>query len=182
MECAKLVLRTYDASSMSNFNTNFYFNNINMRNLLGNMYYRYDKFILRLDYISFGINSIGDYAITQEDETVNINISGLPFLNSTYNFKTGNNTNTVLMTALKFQNNAGISGIQYYVDTYVVFGKSQDMVNLNIYYTRQKDNFVTNSNYDYPQCVFNFSIFGIPDETDKTLITATRIDKNSGKI
>jgi hypothetical protein len=182
MENAKLVLRTSDASSRSANNTNLMFANVDLRTVLGNMYDRYDKFILRLDYISHGINFAGDYGTTQEDETVNINISGLPFLNATYDYKTNVNKNYVTITALKFQNNPGISNVQYLTDTYVTFGKSQDTANINIFYTRQVNNVVPNTNNDYPQCVFNFSIFGIPNEYDKTLIIPTRMDNNKGKI
>ena len=92
MENTTLVLKTVDSSSSLSNSVNTW-NNINLRNLLGNMYDKYEKFNLCLVNISTGAsnNTLGT---STDDLNVSVNISGLPFINQTYNTSTGNNTNT----------------------------------------------------------------------------------------
>lgn len=184
MENAKLILRTNDATQKLTNMTNLIWDNLNVRFLLGDMYDKYDTFLLRIDAISQGLQAAGLFGDTQEDVCCNINIAGLPFKNATYNYASGNNTNCSQITQYKFgaQN---LSQIQYFTDTYIIFTKSQETASLNIFYTRQKDNktpnMATNTN-PYPSMTFNFTIFGIPNKDIETLKPATRIDKNTGKI
>lgn len=182
MECAKLMLGTNESTSHNTNNTNFNFDNINLRMVLGDMYDRYERFVLRLDSISFGINATGDYGTTQEDETVIICLSGLPFINSTYNFSSRNNINYIQLTPLKFSSNPAISGVQYFTDCYTVFGKAQDMANINIFYQRQKEKNPPNTGNAYPECCFFFTIFGIPNKEIENLKPPTRMDNNTGRI
>ena len=76
-------------------------NNIDFRNLLGDMYDKYDKFNINLNgYVSRKV------AVNLTDYDATFFVSGLPFSNQTYNVKTGNNgaqsvlwcTNLILTT------------------------------------------------------------------------------------
>ena len=66
------------------------FRNINFRNLLGDMYDKYDTFNLRLT----GVNgSSSTYGIGAIDRLHIINITGLPWINCSYNTSLKCNTN-----------------------------------------------------------------------------------------
>ena len=61
-------------------------NNIDFRNLLGDMYDKYDKFNINLNgYVCRKV------AVSLNDYDTTFFVSGLPFSNQTYNIKTGNN-------------------------------------------------------------------------------------------
>ena len=107
-EIACLVLKTSvlpmdgttNAYGTSNtMNTSFTWTNINFRTLLGDMFDKYDRFMLLLQHISnsipIGTNAIQGTAL--DDRAILINMSGLSFLNSNYNQKFQSNTGSVIV-------------------------------------------------------------------------------------
>ena len=68
--------------------TKFY---VNLRNLLGTVYDSSDYFVLRLNQLSWGYAAAWNASVN--DTSMAINLSGLNFINSTYDVRTGNNTN-----------------------------------------------------------------------------------------
>ena len=79
---ASLVLST-TTSSNNTSRTSFTWNNINLRMLLGDMYDKYDRFNLCLNTISSGLSDA--YFGTQADAQVLVRVSGLPWVNNSYN-------------------------------------------------------------------------------------------------
>ena len=94
-QTARLVLKSSDIQSGTDgtFNTNYSqytFNNINLRTVLGDMYDKYDTFNLRLT----GVNgSSSTYGIGAIDRLHIINITGLTWINCSYNTSLKCNTN-----------------------------------------------------------------------------------------
>ena len=87
---SQLILRGCDllvanstVGSVSTGNLNFTWTNINLRTVLGPLYEKYDEFNLTLKYIATGANPKS--FLTADNCNVLLNISGLPFLNQTYN-------------------------------------------------------------------------------------------------
>ena len=182
MENATLILRTKDAVSSSNNSQNTW-NNINLRILLGTMYDKYEMFNLCLVNISTGASNslLGN---TTDDLNVAVNISGIPFINQTYNALTGNNTTSSTITTFQFQKNLCVNQY-FYGSNYITFGKSQDQCNLSINLSKVSDySTVLNAGItlSYPNVSYIFSIIGIPNQNDKTLTPQSRMDNNKGKL
>jgi len=104
-----------------------------------------------------------------DDRQVVMKISGLPFINQTYDVKNQKNGSTSIISAFTF--NANTFSTQYFNDISVAtFGKNQDLCNLTIEYARVSDgnspDINTTSipiNY-FPQVVFIFDILGVLNE------------------
>jgi hypothetical protein len=175
-ECATLVLRTADlpanssnaVGSTNQYITNMTWNNINLRTLLGSMYEKYDRFALVPTQIQ-SITAFSGVGTTGDDRNIMIFISGLPFINNTYNVSTLTNQNSAFINFIKFltSNTASAST----TPNILLFSKNQELVNLNIFYQRINKSLVTNTyNPDtiaqYPQMLFAFNIYGI-DKTDR---------------
>jgi hypothetical protein len=180
MENTTLVLKTADSSSSSLNSVNTW-NNINLRNLMGNMYDKYEKFNLCLVNISTGASN-PTLGTSTDDLNVSVNISGLPFINQTYNTSTGNNTNTATITTFQFQRNNCINQY-FYGSNFLTFGKAQDLCNITISFSKVSNYLVgLSTSVSYPNVSYIFSIVGIPNDDDKLLTPQSRMDKNTGRI
>ena len=145
-EIATLVLYTWDIVSsytissidnmigtLANNRYTVTWKNIDLRKLLGEMYDKYETFNIYLYQISqsgtIGIPSSAPYA------SVDIRISGLPFLNSAYDTVSGNNTNGLFLTSyVLYLQTSGFSGSKTYMTNppILTFGKSAEQVNITI--------------------------------------------------
>ena len=170
LQNATLVLNSYDSIATVN-NSNLLWNNINLRTVLGDMYDKYDLFNLQLNSIS---QSAPAATIGAADNlrSMNLNISGLPFVNQTYSVSNACNINKTLLTTYKFNDTLGATQI-YNNSSILTFGKSQETANINIYYTKVVDGTVPAPTNPYPSVVFQFSIFGV--ESTKHDITKDRM-------
>ena len=91
-ESASIVLRSADLTagstnaigSADTFLTNFTWNNINLRTLLGSMYEKYDRFVLVPTQVQSAQGS-ASFGTTADDRNCLLFIRGLPFTNNTYN-------------------------------------------------------------------------------------------------
>lgn len=145
---ASLVLKTSDFSTDSAFYygsqynssrgscngklSSFTWNNINLRTLLGDMYDDYDKFNICLNSITTAnANPIIDSSV--DVRTVAIKISGLPFVNQTYNVKNGCNSNSTVIATFNFLQNQSTTQY-YYSNNIATFGKNQELCNITIEY------------------------------------------------
>ena len=92
LQNASLVLSTNNGTSNAS-RTSTTWTNINLRSLLGDMYDKYDMFNLCLNTVATGTSANNFYA-TSSDMQVMIRVSGLPFINNTYNVGPSYNSNT----------------------------------------------------------------------------------------
>jgi len=169
---ASLVLKTYDLPLNSSNNIGFCDVNrtsltwygINLRTLCGDMYDDFEKFNLCLNSISSSYASNTAF-IEDDDRQVLIKISGLPFINNTYDVKNGHNQLAAVIGTFSFQK-GNFSSQNYYNSNVVTFGKNQDICNISITYSRIKDGVLPNDGavYPFPQVVFIFEIFGVSQD------------------
>ena len=102
----RLVLKTSDLTVNSTtaigqcdqFRQNFTWFNINLRALLGDLYNQYDYFNLLLISVSSSVITAAANQGSADDRLVYVKISGLPFINQSYNQPTGNNTTSSRLT------------------------------------------------------------------------------------
>jgi hypothetical protein len=87
---------TNDYGTSNSINTIFTWNNINLRSLLGDMFDKYDRFLLLLQNISNASPSAtpGDAV---DDRAILMNMSGLSFINSNYVQTFQSNTGSVII-------------------------------------------------------------------------------------
>ena len=117
-EIVTLTLNTNDIFSGTNY-ANFYnttidnrfgtitnnrctntWKNINMRQVLGVLYDKYETFNIKLYQITQTSGAIGGVnPLAADFSLVDVRISGLPFLNNSYNIASRNNTNSLYLTS-----------------------------------------------------------------------------------
>jgi hypothetical protein len=104
----RLVLKNTDLTANSTTNIgqcdqyrqNFTWFNINLRTLLGDQYDQYDYFNMSLVSMSCSAASATNQG-TVDDKTVYLKLSGLPFINQTYDQKRGNNGSVTTLTVFQ---------------------------------------------------------------------------------
>ena len=171
----RLVLRTSDLDIDGNqdeFGTNFTWTNINLRSLLGDLYNQYDYFNISLVSVSLSRCNALDAATATDDDYENrnvlIKISGLPFINQTYDTLRKNNGTYATVAPLNIPTTA-ITTNQFYNNSanVITFNKSQDLCNFNIAFFRVLDDTKPSLDADTenPNFVFIFVITGI-DQAD----------------
>ena len=77
--------------------SSFTWTNINLRILLGDMFDKYDRFMLLLQNIS---QALSGAMATVDDRSLLINMSGFSFVNSTYNQKLQSNSGALIVCPL----------------------------------------------------------------------------------
>jgi len=137
--------------------SSFTWTNINLRTLLGDMFDKYDRFMLLLQNISHA-NAIT--FSTHNDRGVLINMSGLSFVNSTYNQKLQSNSGALIVCPFIFAS-AGVQSQIYNNFAISTFIKQNDIVNISINYTRIKDDVAPTTTY--PNMTFIFNIVGLEE-------------------
>jgi hypothetical protein len=132
---------------------------LNMRNLLGNkMYDENDMFILRLNQFSY---ASANFPLSAKDQQNIITLSGLNFINSTYNVSTGNKSSQHQML---LTNMSTAGAVENYSPNIAMcnFGKSQDNIELTIELIRTIDNLPAQYGaVQFPHCVYSFDIYPV---------------------
>lgn len=167
IQYAKLVLKTYDLETgnqtqigdCSVDRNQVTFNNIDLRNLLGDMYDKFDTFNLSLNTFS---SAAAPALIGTDinDTQLLLKISGLPWLNQSYNQPSGNKSNSVLFASVYFV--ASVCTYQTFQNNYITFAKNQEKVNITIEYIRVFDGLSPAT--ELPQACFIFDIIGVKEK------------------
>ena len=167
----RLVLKTSDLTANSTINIgqcdqyrqNFTWFNINLRTLLGDQYDQYDYFNMSLVSMSCSQAQSTAGQGTVDDKTVCVKLSGLPFINQTYDQKRGNNGSVTTLTIFQIPTTAAATTLQYNNSTVNVltFNKTQELCNFNIFLTRVIDDARSAITTPFPQFVFIFTITGV---------------------
>lgn len=170
IESAQLILNTNNAITNADI-TSFTWSNINLRNALGDMYGKYDLFNLNLNSIAHDNIATG-FSLTDSDRQALIRVSGLPFLNVTYN---STKQSSVIIGNYTYPT-SGLFQRDYPNISYATFGKNQELCNITIDMVKIADLSLCKpaSTRTFPELVFWFSITGI--EKDKGNLNGTRIE------
>ena len=206
-ETATLILNTFDISSsisttdyynatidnqfgtISNNRCNITWKNINLRNLLGTIYDKYETFNLYL----YQVSQTGAFGVVPSSSPfllVDIKLNGLQFLNNTYNNTSRNNTGAVFLTSYLLNNAHNRSGgtvTPMFYPTIFTFGKNTENMNINIEMKCTRDNEYPTllaptavplvTSYAFGTFNFMFKIKGIPTKTNNS-INASRMTIN----
>ena len=165
-ELACLVLKTNVLTTNGTTNafgsgnatlSSFTWTNINLRTLLGDMFDKYDRYLLLLQNIS---QSNAGTITTVDDKAILINMSGLSFVNSTYIQKLQSNSGALIVCPFIFVASNVQSQLynNFAVSTFI---KQNDIVNISINYTRIKDDVAPTTTC--PHMCFIFNIVGIEE-------------------
>jgi len=86
-----------------------------------------------------------------------INLAGLPFINQTYSQSNNHNTSSTPIGAFLFPSLTTQTSIQsYYSSNVATFGKSQELCNITIFYTKISDGTAPASVAAFPFSSFYF--------------------------
>lgn len=177
-----LVLKTSDLvveQSKNSTNSNFIWNNIYLKKLLGNMWDEYEYFNLKLVSINSGnqqSNAIQPTNVINRPNgfynVLNVNMEGFDFVE--YDTRRKQNNSKVIYSITNDQ----LSNILICNSNILTFCKSKEVININIFFTTLNENFNTlNSlvayllsvNRGYFDRVFIFRITGVKLEEDINL-------------
>jgi hypothetical protein len=132
---------------------------VNLRKLLGNEIYNdNDIFVLRLNQLAYGT---ADFPNTAIDQQLIIRVSGLNFINSSYNVASGNAGSYNQLVLVNMATSANV--INYSPNIAMCnFGKSGENVEFTIELIRTIDNLpaVWGVNF-FPNCVYSFDIYPV---------------------
>ena len=128
--------------------------------LLGDMFDKYDRYLLLLQSISTGI--AGTIGTADDDRCCIINMSGLSFLNSTYSQKLQSNSGYLAVVPFTFKS---ADSILYNYQNFAVstFIKQNDIVNISINYTKIKTDTAVATTTAFPHVNFIFNIVGLEE-------------------
>ena len=171
--------RTTNVGTADQYNTNWTWNNINLRTLLGDMYDIYDRFALvPIRYQTAPVTS-GGFGNAESDRVVTLNISGLPFTNNVYDTALKTNSSHATFGSAHLNNTIGANSVVT-GGSILTFTKNQELLNLNLYYKRISKN--AGGNYDivnganfFPNCIFIFNIYGVDKHDRVPDINSSRI-------
>ena len=176
--------KTVDNVNGTIFNmTNFTWKNVNLRNLLSDLYDKYDSFNIQL--ISVTHSPRGGTASSNSNVLVQIKMSGLPWYTS-YDQSTKMNTGTINLATCKFLTTASVGdSIQFNNNIYYTFNKLYDTTNINIQ-LHQLDTdalIVYTSNAMVPMhYIFQFSITGCKPTLRENLDNVNKAIVHSSKF
>jgi hypothetical protein len=177
---SRLILKTSDLTIDSTTNkgtcdtyrTTFTWANVNLRALLGDLYDEYDYFNLYLNTIATSQANAAVNAGTDNDRLIYIKMSGLPFVNQSFQLSAGSNGVHTYIDVYQIPMTA-VTWFQLYCDPSNVqtFSKYQDLCNITISLTRVVDDVKPNLTAAFPHFAFVFTIIGVnrssnPDKID----------------
>jgi hypothetical protein len=171
IELAKLCLRTSDLTLNTNntigtcdqYRRNYIFKNVDWRQILGDMYERYDLFNLELVSVAHtddrqynnGVVTV-QAGSNATDRIVNIHLSGINANNSTFDVKRQSNTDATVIATYQFYNDFNKS----FTSNRLTFGKVSKC-DLNLYYTSVNTGIRPDTVTEFPNVTYMFNIYGI---------------------
>jgi len=158
-------------------------NNISLKNLLGEMYNRYEKFNISLNFIAGAKTGTAD-EIAGNNRIFYVRMRGLNFTSS-YDQKTGNNNNSVVLTSFNVPLDGALTWVhENFKQQYFTFQK-QDYVNINIDLINiVDDDFYspTDENLMIGHIIYSFSITGVEDYKNNKKAENQNVDLELRKI
>lgn len=154
---ATLILRTANASINQGGTNNFLtWNNIDLKILVGTtMWSKYNKFKLTMTFSASG----PQLGITDENRFVNVNLEGLPWVNSSYDTSMNSNRSRAVVGVVEYST----IGVTTYLSNQAgyIFEKEPSIVNLRLILSKVTDDGIVPTQYS--GAVFVFSIVGVEE-------------------
>jgi len=160
--------------------TEMLFTNINMKVVMGDLYDSYSLFNISLQSVIIPLTTTTSAGTTDSDRKLIVYMSGLGWINNSYNFANRCNSSSASVGTIAFAGSqpstgtgatvdvaqsAFIASIQAPCPIYATFGKNDDVINIGITYKCAL--YVSGSNAPisanaYPAVAFIFKINGVP--------------------
>lgn len=167
IQCATLILRTNVLTAgeyttygyMEAFRRSMTWNNINLRTVLGSMYDDYDLFNLKFVNITTALKNgfTEGVATSLIDQNIYINMTGLPFVNNTYDCYLHSSSSTATLGTYDLQFSKQVPENNMFT-----FSKSYENCNIKIEYKLIFDNSNPKVDKAISDAIFVFKIYGIP--------------------
>lgn len=138
--------------SMDTYRTTIVFKNLDMRAILGDMYDRYEYFNICMPIMFNGGSTFGTANV---DKLVRFNVSGLPWVNNTYDVQSRSLTNSCVLGFQKLS--TSISLVQYNYANIATFRRCEN-INFTITITRYNGDACATTAL-YPRSDFYFKIY-----------------------
>ena len=132
-------------------------NNVNFKNILGDMLYKYDKFNLKLHAIHFTSTPTGTTSIIEL--LLKINIAGLPFSNCNYDFK----KQIVDYSVIGLYTVATSRNIYYPDSNFITIHRPSENTNIRIFLTTLDNKVPDWTTFIGQQFEYVFQIYGVKD-------------------
>lgn len=145
--------------SVNTIKTDYTWNNIDFKTILGDMYDKYEKFNVKLCSVQYTQQAV--YGTTLADRNLSINIFGLPFSNCTYESRF--NCNVSFFNSGSFtlvQNTAGQANLQDSNICTIYSPRSPCNIRINLTLIDNSTP-ATGNGTVYPHLCFYFRIYGI---------------------
>ena len=159
-----------NTGQISNNRSTYTWYNVNLRNLLGPIYNKYDKFNISLNSIATGVK--GSTAVLYPlERNLQVKLSGLQWLSS-YNQATQNNDSNKVIKLIKLSSAANGSDVIDYNEEFYTFLKGSNIVDItiNLHNVDYDTNSIPTANtYMLPHIIFNFNIQGVPEDLNDRL-------------
>jgi hypothetical protein len=136
-------------------------------------------FNLCLNTVSHASSELTNTETDIDQRNVILNLSGLPWINNSYNTSYLTNTSLTVLGTFLFLTDFDVQNQNFNSSNYITFGKNQELVNLTLSYSRIIDNLQPESGFFivevFPHVVLIFDIFGV--DSSKHSITKDRMIK-----
>lgn len=92
-----------EKGSINQYRTSITWNAVNMKNILGSLYDKYDLFNLEVRYSSNPIPTTA-FGVTDDDRCIVFKMAGLDWVFNTYDTASGNTTSEAIISSQRFSN------------------------------------------------------------------------------
>lgn len=197
-ETSTLILNTFDINpsqtvadyynqtidnqygTIANNRCNITWKNINMRQLLGEMYDKYETFNMYLYQVVQSSGFSGTAPVSAQNALVDIRIKGLQFLNQTYNPVSRNNTTSAFLTSyvLNINGSASTGSVTpMFNPTILTFSKNTENVDITIEMktTREQNLPAIVANTSLGTFIYLFKFYGIPNKPPNVITNGSRM-------
>lgn len=160
------------SGQISNNRTRYTWYNVNLRNLLGPIYNKYNMFNISLNSILTSTQGTTDITTTSKnDRQLQVKMYGLQWLSS-YNQATKNNDSNKVIRLVQFSTAGYGTDSYHFPEQFHTFLKGSDVVDItiNLHNVSTDTNTTTSSAGSLlGHMIFNFNIQGVPEELNDRL-------------
>jgi hypothetical protein len=135
LETANLVLRGQNANITETNNQGFTWNNIDLREVLGDMYDRYTLF--KLTFVQLEFNTLGSFT-TQDEGLLFLNMTGLEWEGASYDYASQSNVLSARVAILFFADGSQTAQPPY-TSCGLTFRKDKPICNIRLNFTKTTD-------------------------------------------
>lgn len=166
--------------TIANNRCNITWKNINMRQVLGEMYDKYETFNMYLYQVVQSSAFSGTAPAIAQNGLVDIRIKGLQFLNNTYNPVSRNNTTSAFLTSyvLNINTSAGTGTVTpMFNPTILTFSKNTENVDINIEMktTREQANPPIVNSTALGTFIYLFKFYGVTTKPPNVITNGSRM-------